>query len=242
MSTRSLIALPIEDGDAAVGVYHHYDGYPTGLGMALVAARKAHHNYRSLVRTLIFDHPAGWSTIVGADWSLEPGFVDRFPSAEDTGVCCEAPYWQHYRQYYEAQGSPTPPESDDPHAPALVLGHGFVGTDKPEDYRPQCYCHGQRSESGRLMLCVTEGGSDYCIGSECDPLFMEWAYRLYPQGVEVWESVEFEGSYRHLRRARVSWDEAMPASAMDIIERTQGPRANQWGSQLGALAERISDG
>lgn len=69
MSTRSMIAIPVEGGDAAIGRYHHSDGYPTSLGLALVAARKAHPGYRELIETLIFDHHSGWSTIVNHDWS-----------------------------------------------------------------------------------------------------------------------------------------------------------------------------
>jgi hypothetical protein len=71
MSTRACIAR--KHGDGFLGVYHHWDGYPTGLGKTLWAA--AHERpLPDLLRLLIDEHPAGWSTINGANLDLSPGF------------------------------------------------------------------------------------------------------------------------------------------------------------------------
>lgn len=60
--TRSAIARPRDGG--WIGVYHHWDGYPSGLGRVLWAA--LHQTYRGDVQRLraavIDDHPGGWSS------------------------------------------------------------------------------------------------------------------------------------------------------------------------------------
>ena len=56
MSTRSIIARKTEGGFA--GVYHHWDGYPVGLGQTL---------YRMYKQV--------WSSINGVDWSQPIGYV-----------------------------------------------------------------------------------------------------------------------------------------------------------------------
>lgn len=73
MSTRSAIARV--NGDGFVGVYHHWDGNPTGLGKTLWDLA-LENDLAVLLETLIDLHPAGWSTINGADWSKEPGFIE----------------------------------------------------------------------------------------------------------------------------------------------------------------------
>lgn len=82
MSTRSCIARI--KGDGFAGVYHHWDGYPTVLGTTLyqMAQRFRSHEPESggvagMLRLLIDQHPAGWSTINGADWSQEPGMREE---------------------------------------------------------------------------------------------------------------------------------------------------------------------
>lgn len=109
MSTRAVIARPSATG--FVGRYHHWDGYPSGLGAALFGLWRNRYGRDSaaMLRELVDEHPAGWSTIVGADWSHAPGW-------------------------------------------------GVAGA-------PQCYCHGQRHESGALY---TERNAQ---ASGC-----EWAY------------------------------------------------------------------
>ena len=58
------------------GRYHHWDGYPSGLGKALWDVYHDHFNrdIDGMLKLLLEDHPAGWSTIVNKDFSLEPGF------------------------------------------------------------------------------------------------------------------------------------------------------------------------
>ena len=74
MSTRSCIARPI--GDEWEGRYHHSDGYPTGLGDELWHLVQAWGVEMARTR-LIDEHPAGWSSILGADWSMPPGYRTR---------------------------------------------------------------------------------------------------------------------------------------------------------------------
>jgi hypothetical protein len=65
MSTRSVIARKTETGFA--GVYHHWDGYPSGLGTCLYQMRR--HEFdgstKGMLKVLIDDHPCGWSTLLG---------------------------------------------------------------------------------------------------------------------------------------------------------------------------------
>ena len=86
MSTRGAIVRQTEGGFE--GRYHHWDSYPSGLGKALWDAY--HGPFQSdlprLAKTLIDDHPAGWSSIVGVDWSREPGYIE-YPNREAEGVC-----------------------------------------------------------------------------------------------------------------------------------------------------------
>jgi len=76
MSTRAAIGRT--HGDGFLGVYHHWDGYPTGLGAALWELQRSQFggDLAQMLRVLIDEHPAGWSTINGADFSLQPGFAE----------------------------------------------------------------------------------------------------------------------------------------------------------------------
>ena len=73
MSTRSIIARKTEGGFA--GVYHHWDGYPVGLGQTLYRMYKQVSKLDALTKLLIDEHPAGWSSINGVDWSQPIGYV-----------------------------------------------------------------------------------------------------------------------------------------------------------------------
>jgi len=186
VSTRAAILVPLDApgypegryraASAAMGRYHHFDGYPTELGVSLIEAytgvfggqRVNDASYVRMVKTLIFDHPAGWSTINGADWSLDPGFEELLEGGEVTN-------------------------------------------------RPHCYCHGDRSEGAQTIVCINEGHA-FCTGDKCDPLFNEWAYRLKPEGLEVWEAVSVNASYRHQYRRTVSWIVPNPRQVMAQIE------------------------
>jgi hypothetical protein len=63
MGTRAVIAKP--DGDGWKGRYHHWDGYPSGLGATLIAAKDKHFggDLAKMTKHLIDDEKVGWSTI-----------------------------------------------------------------------------------------------------------------------------------------------------------------------------------
>jgi hypothetical protein len=88
MSTRSVIARATKTGFA--GVYHHWDGYPEGLGATLFAAFNGHFNkdLGKMLRYLINEHPAGWSSIADADFAAPAGFQEGgFKSAGPQCYC-----------------------------------------------------------------------------------------------------------------------------------------------------------
>lgn len=60
------------------GRYHHWDSYPKGLGKTLweLYHGQFKKDIRRMLRVLIDEHPAGWSTINRKDFSLEPGYSD----------------------------------------------------------------------------------------------------------------------------------------------------------------------
>jgi hypothetical protein len=67
MSTRAVIARTIPDvSDGFKGVYHHFDGYPTGLGKHLweLLHTKFGGRLKPMLRLLIDAHSAGWSTLM----------------------------------------------------------------------------------------------------------------------------------------------------------------------------------
>jgi len=76
MATRGIIAEP--HGDSWWGVYHHWDSYPGGLGRELwhLYQDRYHGDIGAMRTELVHAHRGGWSTIVGANWEHEPGFVE----------------------------------------------------------------------------------------------------------------------------------------------------------------------
>lgn len=77
MSTRGCIArLQKHDPLEFKGVYHHWDSYPSGLGQALFQMRNKDFNgdTKEMLKVLIDQHPAGWSSVIGKDFRLKPGF------------------------------------------------------------------------------------------------------------------------------------------------------------------------
>lgn len=79
MSTRAAIARltgvsPIH----FAGRYHHWDGYPSGLGATLWQLYHGHFQgeIAPMLKVLLDDHPAGWSSLHASDFAQEPGFVD----------------------------------------------------------------------------------------------------------------------------------------------------------------------
>jgi hypothetical protein len=86
MSTRSIIAreLGSESPMQWEGRYHHWDGYPAGVGATLFDMYNGHFgrfekDIGGMLEFLIDEHPAGWSTINEADFSKEPGFGSGGP-------------------------------------------------------------------------------------------------------------------------------------------------------------------
>jgi hypothetical protein len=64
-----------------VGRYHHNCAEPHNLGKALYLLRNGHFqgDTAAMLRILIDEHPAGWSDIIGMDFSLTPGFLEPRP-------------------------------------------------------------------------------------------------------------------------------------------------------------------
>lgn len=76
MSTRGGIAR--QSGKGFRGRFHHWDSYPEGLGATLFNLRNYHFqgDTKAMLKVLIDDHPAGWSTINGKDFNIEPAYMD----------------------------------------------------------------------------------------------------------------------------------------------------------------------
>jgi hypothetical protein len=112
MATRGGI-VRVTGENTFKGRYHHFDAYPDGLGKTLWDLYRERHNknLEAMMKELIDDHPAGWSSINNADWSQSPGYGGRIGVGEDKG-------------------------------------------------RPQCYCHGERSETPHDLTQANAGGAD----------------------------------------------------------------------------------
>jgi hypothetical protein len=84
MSTRGAIVRFTGD-NTFTGVYHHWDSYPDGLGKTLFNLRRNffHNDTEAMLKVLIDEHPAGWSTINNKDFNLEPGFNELSNSKTD---------------------------------------------------------------------------------------------------------------------------------------------------------------
>lgn len=151
MSTRAIIARPTP-GDGFEGRYHHWDGYPSGLGHTLFELANGHFadNLPRMMQVLCDEHPAGWSTINGKNFSLASGFT------EDSRK-----------------------------------------RDKSE--RPECYCHGDRSEEA---MTLTHDGDD---GGA------EWAYVID----------EHAGTMAILEKR---WEDGKHATGFFGIEQGEGSR------------------
>lgn len=57
------------------GVYHHWDSYPSGLGRALFRIKNERFRIgvEPMLKMLIDEHPAGWSTVVDKRFDPSPG-------------------------------------------------------------------------------------------------------------------------------------------------------------------------
>jgi hypothetical protein len=76
-----------------------------------------------MLRILIDEHPAGWSTIVNKDFTLKPGYTAESLKHPSTSGMSDADYGAAIEQFH-----------------AL-----------PDYRRPQCYCHGKRHEEAQVL-------------------------------------------------------------------------------------------
>ena len=86
MSTRSIIARKTEEGFE--GTYHHWDGYPSGLGYSLWHIYKSiavdqEGTLEDMLDLLIDAHPTGWSSINGVDWTQPIGYVSDYARGKE---------------------------------------------------------------------------------------------------------------------------------------------------------------
>src|SRR5260370_22621399 len=169
MSTRAAIAQWTNKPKKEwAGRYHHWDGYPTALGATLfhLVRDKTIGGLGATLQALMHDHPAGWSTINGANWRRRPGYEDH-----DKERCkkCGRRNWEHYAQHYTGPAlgerletilAALPPAKADRirGKEEFVLWHSFEH-DFERPKRPQCYCHGDRHEDPWDVTQSTAAGS-----------------------------------------------------------------------------------
>ena len=87
MSTRAAIArLTSVSPVKWAGRYHHWDGYPSGLGATLWELYHSHfgHDLDPMLKVLLDDHPAGWSSLNASDFTRKPGFADPLDAANQS--------------------------------------------------------------------------------------------------------------------------------------------------------------
>jgi hypothetical protein len=156
MSTPAAIARWTNRGSHEwAGRYHHWDGYPSALGATLfdLVRHKTLGDLATTLRVLIDDHPAGWSTINGADWGRRPGFSERWKDeiqknrALDFAALWEPLYERSRRNQLEATLAALPPAETVPlrRNEQFILWNSlthYFGTPR----RAKCYCHGDRHE------------------------------------------------------------------------------------------------
>ena len=79
MATRSVIARLTagDDGESYSweGRYHHWDGYPSGVGVTLIE-NLLKHGYQFMSDRLIDGEATGWSNINGCDLTLPSAWFD----------------------------------------------------------------------------------------------------------------------------------------------------------------------
>ena len=85
MSTRGSVArLTNKPGKEIkfAGVYLHWDNYPSATGATLFKLRNGFFkgDTEKMLKLLIDEHPAGWSTINDADFNIEHGYIENRPS------------------------------------------------------------------------------------------------------------------------------------------------------------------
>lgn len=94
MSTRAVIARTTGAPSSVTGQphwegrYHHFDGYPSGLGKRLYELAQQ-HDLSWLLALLIDEHPAGWSNILTCDITATAGYREVNVQSSD-----DEPAWR----------------------------------------------------------------------------------------------------------------------------------------------------
>jgi len=166
MSTNAAIARASGLGKFT-GVYHHWDGYPTGLGIALWDAYHGHFakDLPRMLAYLIDEHSAGWSTIVHKNFRYKPGWSDPckgYPSHE--GVTSEQ--WQEaYRKWQNSR----------------------------MQARPQCFCHGGRHEEPQPIDQDSDAGLEWAYVFDVETRTMRVIYPTKNAGWKLAGNVALDG-------------------------------------------------
>ena len=178
MSTRSVIAVA-ESPMKWEGKYHHWDGYPEGLGKAIMQAYEGDVN--ELVRAFLNEEVHHWSTAVGYNMKLP---VNHKPEGADVCAECGEVEWRHWKQNYEKHGEKAPDVED-----YMVFGHPFrdpyySGKLSKDLYGPVAHL---KNDEGEEWICSSENAS----GSGC-----EYAYVFVPNGESYQNKVYILSSFR----------------------------------------------
>ncbi|GAF94620.1 unnamed protein product, partial [marine sediment metagenome] len=89
MSTRSIIGYYENKKEGKWhGVFHHWDGYPKGVGLTLLSLGKD-KGVEFIKKEIVDKHPTGWSTI-NRNWELKPVSCQQAEKFKE----CKAPeFW-----------------------------------------------------------------------------------------------------------------------------------------------------
>lgn len=90
MSTRSVIAIATSKDNEWAGTYHHWDGYPEGLGDWIMSTYKG--DVKELVGKFVRDDISSWSTTLGYNMDLEP---NAMPEGAELCADCGEPQSAH---------------------------------------------------------------------------------------------------------------------------------------------------
>jgi len=152
-----------KDGNSWAGRFHHWDGYPEGLGKTLVenATGPFAGNLEGLLKILIDDHPAGWDTIVDRDLSLPPTYRAASPENVINCILCGKNSLAHFCQEQKNHPQPLPCAG----GYAFHLGHQHT-PDPAEIERlshfPVCYCHGKEYDTEEQTITPETLGETWC--------------------------------------------------------------------------------
>jgi hypothetical protein len=164
------------------GVYHHWDSYPDALGKTLFKLYHGHfkRDLTAMLAFLIDKHPAGWSTINGADLSLPAGYEDISAVTRDDphGPRC----YCHGTRSEEAN---VVTQND-----ASEIGCEFVYGFAMVDGRPlmaimSSYCNPKGEHAGQKMIGMFGCGDPKAVWK---PIKIVWLDEPAPD----WENIDAE--------------------------------------------------